>query len=114
MVSRNRGSNISLNRVPEPPVFEMGEHARVLPLTHPGFGIINFTSRAFATGGEDYANGAGLRRSLWLDVGSVRQRRRAKTGPTAAPCTAITAALLSPSHAGCRKHGEAARGLFCT
>ena len=47
----------------------------------------------FAGGG---ANGLGLRRSLWLEVGSVRQRRRAKTGPTAAPCTTITAAMLSP------------------
>ena len=47
----------------------------------------------FADGG---ANGVGLRRSLWLEVGSVRQRRRAKTGPTAAPCTTIAAALLSP------------------
>ena len=47
----------------------------------------------FAGGG---ANGVGLRRSLWLEVGSVRQRRRAKTGPTTAPCTTITAALLSP------------------
>ena len=47
----------------------------------------------FAGGG---ANEVGLRRSLWLEVGSVRQRRRAKTGPTAAPCTTITAALLSP------------------
>ena len=47
----------------------------------------------FAGGG---ANGLELRRSLWLEAGSVRQRRRAKTGPTAATCTAITAALLSP------------------
>ena len=47
----------------------------------------------FAGGG---ANGLELRRSLWLEAGSVRQRRRAKTGPTAAPCTTITAALLSP------------------
>ena len=42
------------------------------------------------------ANGLELRRSLWLEAGSVRQRRRAKTGPAAAPCTIITAALLSP------------------
>ena len=41
------------------------------------------------------ANELELRRSLWLEVGSVRQRRRAKTGPTAAPCTTITDALLS-------------------
>ena len=47
----------------------------------------------FAGGG---ANGFELRRSLWLEVGSMRQRRRAKTGPTAAPCTTITADLLSP------------------
>ena len=42
------------------------------------------------------ANGPELRRSMWLEAGSVRQRqrRRAKTGPTAAPCTTITAALL--------------------
>ena len=125
----------------------------------------------FAGGG---ANELELRRSLWLEAGSVRQRRRAKTGPAAAPCTTITAALLSPRymqvavsmekpswtcfaggganglelrrslwleraavaagenwadssplhlrkgcsaltplHAGCRKHGEAARDLFC-
>ena len=31
------------------------------------------------------ANGLELRRSLWLEVGSVRQRRRVKTGPAAAP-----------------------------
>ena len=42
------------------------------------------------------ANGLELRRPLWLEAGSVRQRRRAKTGPAAAPCTIITAALLSP------------------
>ena len=42
------------------------------------------------------ANELELRRSLWLEAGSMRQRRRAKTGPTAAPCTIITAALLSP------------------
>ena len=42
------------------------------------------------------ANELELRRSLWLEAGSVRQRRRAKTGPAAAPCTIITAALLSP------------------
>jgi len=46
----------------------------------------------FAGGG---VNGLELRRSLWLEVGSVRQRRRAKTGLTAALCTTITAALLS-------------------
>ena len=46
------------------------------------------------TGGG--ANGLELRRSLWLEAGSVRQRRRAKTGPTAPPCIAITAAPLSP------------------
>jgi hypothetical protein len=66
---------------------------------------------SFAGGG---ANGLELRRSLWLKAGSVRQRRRAKTGPTAAPlyhhngCSAPT-----PLHAGCHKHGEAARDLFC-
>ena len=48
---------------------------------------------SFAGGG---ANGLELRRSLWLEAGSVRQRRRAKTVPTAAPCTTITAALLLP------------------
>ena len=42
------------------------------------------------------ANELELRRLLWLEVGSVRQRRRAQTGPAAAPCTTITAALLSP------------------
>ena len=47
----------------------------------------------FAGGG---ANELELRRSMWLEAGSMRQRRRAKTGPTAAPCTTITAALLSP------------------
>ena len=36
-----------------------------------------------------------LRRSLWLEAGSVRQRRRVKTGSTAAPSTTKTAALLS-------------------
>ena len=46
----------------------------------------------FAGGG---ANVLELRRSLWLEAGSVRQRRRAKTGPTSAPCATITAALLS-------------------
>ena len=55
MVSRNRGFNISLSRVPEPPVFEVGENVCVLPVTHPGFNITNSTSRAFATGGEDFA-----------------------------------------------------------
>ena len=48
----------------------------------------------FKTGGG--ANGLELRRSLWLEAGSVRQRRRVKTGLTAAPCTTIAAALLSP------------------
>ena len=42
------------------------------------------------------ANGLELRRSLWLEAGSVRQRRWAKTGPTAAPCTITAAALLWP------------------
>ena len=46
------------------------------------------------TGGG--ANGLELRRSLWLEVGSVRQRRRVKTGPAAAPCTTITTAVLLP------------------
>ena len=55
MVSRNRGLNIPLNRVPEPPVFEVGENVRVPPVTHPGFNIINTTSKAFAAGGEDFA-----------------------------------------------------------
>ena len=51
----------------------------------------------FAGGG---ANGLELRRSLWLEAGSVRQRRRAKTGLTAAPCTTITTDVLLP---GCMK-----------
>ena len=63
------------------------------------------------------ANELELRRSLWLEAGSVRQRRRAKTGPTAAPCITITAALLSPHYMQVtvsRKHREAAQDLFCT
>ena len=76
-------------------MFEVGENVRVPPVTHPGFNIINTISKAIATGGEDpayYLTSPALR----LEAGSVRQRRRAKTGPTAAPCTTITAALLSP------------------
>ena len=44
------------------------------------------------TGGD--ANGLELRRSLWLEAGSVRQRRRAKTGLTEALRTTITADVL--------------------
>ena len=55
-------------------------------------GMKKLPGTCFAGGG---ASELELRRSLWLEAGSVRHRRRAKTGPTAAPCTTITAALLS-------------------
>ena len=45
----------------------------------------------FVGGGS---NGLELRRSLWLEAGSVR--RRAKNGPTAAPRTIVRATLHSP------------------
>ena len=93
----------------------------------------------FAGGG---ANELELRRSLWLEAGSVRQWRRAKTGPTAAPSSQVKnyspgnmeqassrgheaspqsgplchhdgCSALAPLHAGCHWHGEAARDLFC-
>jgi hypothetical protein len=64
---------------------------------HAGFRVAVSMEKApgtcFAGGG---ANGLELRRSLWLEAGSVRQRRRAKTGPTEAPCTTVTTAVLLP------------------
>ena len=61
----------------------------------------------FAGGG---ANGLELRRSLWLEAGSVRQRRRADSSPLHHHNDCCALARL---HAGCHKHGEAARDLFC-
>ena len=90
--------------------------ARLLLLSDPGYwcsgtgrGLGQLPGLCSAYGG---VAGLELRRSLWLEAGSVRQRRRVKTGPTAATSTTITAAL-APLHAGCHEHGESARDFFC-
>ena len=94
-------------------MFDVGENVRVLPVTHPGFNITNTISKAFATGGENLAyylsesravarSGLGAAAAVgenWADSSPLYHHNG---------CSA-----LAPLHAGCRKHGEAARNLFC-
>ena len=94
-------------------MFEVGEIVRVPPVTHHGFNIINTISRAFATGGEDLAFYLSESRAVarsGLGAAAAAGENWADSSPLYHHngCSA-----LAPLHAGCRKHGEAARDLFC-
>ena len=94
-------------------MFEVGENVRVLPVTHPGFNTINTISKAFATGGEDFAYYLNESRAVarsGLGAAAAAGENWADSSPLYHHngCSA-----LAPLHEGCRKHEEAARDLFC-
>ena len=74
---------------------------------------VDTTSKAFTTGGEDFAYYLNESRAVarsGLGAAAAAGENWAGSSPLHQHngCSA-----LAPLHAGCRKHGEAARDFFC-